>query len=107
MTLRRLPQLPTNSSRRWQRFPRHKLAEQHSGTRDGGQDVLTPMGAKAESIAHYGQLEAIGIVQDPRHFADNTTFEIDANDPNRLNCLLAPRLAGQARVLAAKVQFRE
>lgn len=89
------------------RFPRHKLAETFSGTADGGQDILTPMGAKAESIAHYGQVEALGIVQDPRYFADNSLFEIDANDPNRLNCLLAPRLSGQARVIAAKVQFRE
>ena len=89
------------------RFPRHKLAEEISGTLDGGQDVLTPMGAKTESIAHYGELEALGIVQDPRFFADNTKFEISATDPNRLNGVLAPRLTGQARVIAGKVQFRE
>lgn len=89
------------------RFPRHKLAESLSGTQDGGQNVLTPMGAKAESIAHYASLEALGIVQDPRHFADNSQFEINASDPNRLDCLLAPRLTGQARVVAGKVQFRE
>ena len=89
------------------RFPRHKLAEKISGTLDGGQNVLTEMGAKTESIAHYGELEAIGIVQDPRFFADNTFFEISATDPNRLNGLLAPRLTGQARVIAGKVQFRE
>ena len=89
------------------RYPRHKLAESFSGTADGGQDILTPMGAKAESIAHYGQVEALGIVQDPRYFADNSRFEISSTDPNRLDCLLAPRLSGQARLIAAKVQFRE
>jgi len=89
------------------RFPRHKLAEEISGVFDGGQDILTPMGAKTESIAHYGELEALGIVQDPRFFADNTKFEIGAADPNRLNGVLAPRLTGQARVIAGKVQFRE
>ncbi len=95
------------SARMSSRFPRHKLAEQISGTRAAGSSVLTPMGAKAESIAHYGQLEALGIVQDPRHFADNSLFEINATDPNRLDCLLAPRLTGQARIIAGKVQFRE
>ena len=89
------------------RFPRHKLAESHSGTADGGQDVLTPMGAKAESVAHYGQQVAQGNMQDPRYFADNSRFEINASDPNRIDCLLAPRLTGQARVIAGKVQFRE
>jgi len=89
------------------RFPRHKLAEKHSGTADSGQDILTPMDAKAESVAHYGLLESIGIVQDIRYFEDNSVFEISTSDPNRLDCLLAPRLTGQARVIAAKVQFRE
>ena len=89
------------------RFPRHKLAQEISGIFDGGQDILTPMGAKTESIAHYGELVALGIVQDPRFFADNTFFEIPATDPNRLNGVLAPRLTGQARVIATKVQFRE
>lgn len=95
------------NARMTSRFPRHKLAEAHSGTGDGGQHVLTPMGAKAESLAHYGQLEALGIVQDPRYFADNSVFEINATNPNRLDVLLAPRLTGQARTFAAKVQFRE
>jgi phage tail sheath gpL-like len=89
------------------RFPRHRLAEKISATADGGQDVLTPMGAKAESIAHYGEVVSIGVVQDPEFFADNSRFEISATDPNRLDCLLAPRLTGQARIMAAKVQFRE
>ncbi len=95
------------SARMTSRFPRHKLAQSLSGTADGGQNVLTPIGAKSESIAHYGQLEALGIVQDARFFADNSKFEISATDPNRLDVLLAPRLTGQARVIAAKVQFRE
>ena len=89
------------------RFPRHRLAETISATGDGAQDVLTPMGAKAESIAHYGEVEAIGVVQDPDHFADNSQFAISESDPNRLDCLLAPRLTGQARMIAAKIQFRE
>lgn len=95
------------SARMTSRFPRHKLAEAHSGTADGGQNTLTPMGAKAESLAHYGQLEALGIVQDARHFADNSQFEINGSNPNRLDVLLAPRLTGQARTFAAKVQFAE
>lgn len=89
------------------RFPRHRLAEKISATADGGQDVLTPMGAKAESIAHYGEVVEIGVVQDPDHFADNSKFAISESNPNRLDCLLAPRLTGQARIIAAKVQFRE
>lgn len=95
------------SARMSTRFPRHKLAEELSGTADGGQNVLTPIGLKTESVAHYGNLEALGIVQDRRFFEDNSLFEISSTDPNRIDALLAPRLTGQARVIAAKVQFRE
>ena len=95
------------TTRMAQRYPRHKLVAKISATADAGQAVVDPMGVKAESIAHYGQLEAKGIVQDPRFFADNSKFEINADDPNRLDALLAPRLSGQLRVLAAKTQFRQ
>lgn len=86
------------------KFPRHLLAE--DGTRFGeGQPVVTPAILKAELVAQYSEMERDGLVQDVQWFIDNSVVEIDPNNKNRANLLLAPDFIGQLRIVASKVQF--
>jgi phage tail sheath gpL-like len=87
------------------KFPRHKLAS--DGTRFGaGQAIVTPKIARAELIAHYGELEEIGIVEDLDGFERALIVERSATDPNRLNALVSPSFVNQLRIFAVLVQFR-
>jgi phage tail sheath gpL-like len=87
------------------KFPRHKLAS--DGTRFGaGQAIVTPKIARAELIAHYGELEEQGIVEDMDGFERALIVERSATDPNRLNALVSPSFVNQLRIFAVLVQFR-
>jgi phage tail sheath gpL-like len=87
------------------KFPRHKLAS--DGTRFGaGQAIVTPKIARAELIAHYGELEEQGIVEDMDGFERALIVECSATDPNRLNALVSPSFVNQLRIFAVLVQFR-
>lgn len=85
-------------------FPRHLLAE--DGTRFGeGQPITTPKDIKAILVGEYAAMERDGLVQDAQWFIDNSIVEIDPNNKNRANLLLAPDFIGQLRIVATKVQF--
>jgi phage tail sheath gpL-like len=87
------------------KFPRHKLAS--DGTRFGaGQAIVTPKIARAELIAHYGELEEQGIVEDINGFERALIVERSPTDPNRLNALVSPSFVNQLRIFAVLVQFR-
>jgi phage tail sheath gpL-like len=87
------------------KFPRHKLTS--DGTRFGaGQAIVTPRIARSELIAHYGELEEDGIVEDMEGFEAALIVERDARDPNRLNALVSPSFVNQLRIFAVLVQFR-
>jgi phage tail sheath gpL-like len=87
------------------KFPRHKLAS--DGTRFGaGQTIVTPRIIRAELIAHYGELEERGYVEDLNGFEQALIVERNATDPNRVDALLSPSFVNQLRIFAALVQFR-
>lgn len=88
-----------------QKFPRHKLAS--DGTRHGpGQAIVTPKVAKAVIVAHYRELEYIGLVENAEAFAQHLIVERNVNDPNRLDVLYPPDLVNQLDVFAVLAQFR-
>lgn len=86
-------------------YPRHKLAA--DGTRFGsGQAVVTPSIGRAYALAWFRANEVRGLVQDIDSFKADLVVEINADDPNRLDFLLPPKLIEQLIVVGAKVQFR-
>lgn len=88
-----------------QKFPRHKLA--NDGTRFGpGQAIVTPKVAKAEIIAHYRELEYIGLVENAEAFKASLIVERNVSDPNRLDVLYGPDLVNQLDIFAVLAQFR-
>ena len=87
------------------KFGRHKLA--NDGTRFGaGQAIVTPRIVRAELIAQYGQMEALGLVENAAAFAAHLIVERNADDPNRLDVLYPPDLVNQLRIFAVLTQFR-
>jgi phage tail sheath gpL-like len=87
------------------KYPRVKLIP--DGTKIGpGQAAVTPTDIKAELIAQYGNAMYDGLCADMANFKANLIVEIDNNNPNRLNVLWPPRLAGQLRQFEALAQFR-
>jgi phage tail sheath gpL-like len=87
------------------KYPRHKLIP--DGTKIGpGQAAVTPNDLKAELVAEYGNAIYDGLAADMANFKANLIVEIDNNDPNRVNVLWPPRLAGQLRQFNALAQFR-
>lgn len=86
------------------RFARKKLAAKLTST-DGLAGIVTPRVAKAEAGALYSEWEALGLVQDKRFFMTNSVFEVNALEPTRLDCILAPRLVNPMYVYAALIQF--
>ncbi len=88
-----------------QKFPRHKLAS--DGTRYGpGQAIVTPKVAKAEIVAHYRQLEYLGLVENADAFKANLIVERNELNPDRLDVLYPPDLINQLDVFAVLAQFR-
>ena len=88
-----------------QKFPRHKLAD--DGTPFGlGQAIVTPRIIRAELVAAYSELIAMGIVENMDAFKQFLIVERDPVDPNRVNVLLPPDLVNQLRIFAMLVEFR-
>ena len=87
------------------KYPRVKLIP--DGTRIGpGQAAVTPGDIKAELISEFLQAQYDGLVADTADFIKNLVVEIDDTNPNRVNVLWPPQLAGQLRVFSALAQFR-
>jgi phage tail sheath gpL-like len=87
------------------KYPRVKLIP--NGTRIGpGQAAVTPSDITAELISEFNQAQFDGLVADITDFVNNLVVEIDDNNPNRVNVLWPPQLAGQLRIFAALAQFR-
>lgn len=86
------------------RYPRHKLLD--DGTRvAAGQAFITPKLGKAEAVAWFQQLEALGLVEGLEQFKQDVICERDLSDPNRLNWVLPANIANQFVVGAVKIQF--
>ena len=87
------------------KFARMKLA--NDGTAILPQsNVVTPSTIRAEIIAAYRELEAMGEVQNSSAFSANLVVEKDATNPNRVNVLWPGTLIDQLNVFAMLVQFR-
>lgn len=88
-----------------QKFPRHKLA--NDGTRTGpGQAIVTPKTARGEIVAHYRELEYLGLVENAEAFKANLIVERNLTNPDRLDVLYPPDLVNQLDVFAVLAQFR-
>lgn len=87
------------------KYPRHKLG-QDSTNYGPGQKIMTPTLAKAELVALARKAEYDGLIQNVAAFKAALVVEIDDNDPDRLNVLLAPQLMGQLRQFNTLLQFR-
>jgi len=88
-----------------QKYPRHKLAEDDARV-GAGQAVMQPKIAKLELLGLYRELEEKAWVQDYEGYKASIVVEINANNPSRLDVLDQPKLVGQYRTHAQKVQFR-
>lgn len=87
------------------KYPRVKLIP--DGTKIGpGQAAVTPTDIKAELIAEFSAAEYDGLVSNMAQFKANLIVEIDDQNPNKLNVLWPPQLAGQLRQFNALAQFR-
>lgn len=94
----------SSKARFTQRYPRSKLAK--DGTRFGvGQKIITPKIAKAEWYALFRQWEESGLVEGFDQFKEDLIVEVNASDPNRLDCLVSPDLINQLRVLGVQIGF--
>nr|BDD45830.1 tail sheath protein [Gammaproteobacteria bacterium] len=92
------------------KYPRHKLAEDDARI-GAGQAVMQPKLAKAELLALYRDMEALGLVQDYEGYKETLILEIGnglgGGDRNRLNIVDQPKIVGQYRVHAQQTQFRK
>lgn len=87
------------------KFPRMKLAS--DGTRvPANAGIVTPSDIKADQIAAFFDLEALGVVQDDIDFVDEIVVERDLTNPNRVNVLWPGTLISQLRIFALLAQFR-
>lgn len=86
------------------KYARHKLAD--DGTLYGaGQAIVTPALIRAEYLALYREMEALGWVEDFEAYKATLIVERDINDRNRINVRDQPNLVNQFRVLASQAQF--
>lgn len=87
------------------KYPRVKLVP--DGTKLGpGQAAVTPSILKGEIVAEFVQAAYDGLVSDQADFVNNLIVQIDDNNPNRVDVLWPPQLAGQLRQFTALAQFR-
>lgn len=86
-------------------FPRHKLA--NDGARFGaGQAVVTPKIIEAACLAHFRQLEELGLLEGFDQFKEDLVVERNLSDPNRVDILVPPDLINGFIVGAISIQFK-
>jgi phage tail sheath gpL-like len=87
------------------KYPRVKLIP--DGTKIGpGQAAVTPTDIKGELVSEYSAAMFDGLASDMADFKANLLVEIDDTNPNRVNVLWPPQLAGQLRQFEVLAQFR-
>ena len=85
-------------------YPRHKLADDNA-VFSAGQNIVTPMLAKATTIAWFIELQELGILENVEQFKQDLIVERNGIDPNRLDFLLPTDFVNQMRIFASKLQF--
>lgn len=86
------------------KFGRKKLAA--NGTHVTAGNVVTPNTIRADQIAAFQELEALGMVQDSVSFANELIVQQNSQNPNRVDVLWPGALIDQLRIFAVLVQFR-
>jgi len=87
------------------KFARVKLVP--DGTAYGpGQAIVTPKTIMGELIARFVTMMYLGLVSDITDFTNNLVVQIDTTNPNRVNVLWPPQLAGALRIFSLLAQFR-
>jgi len=87
------------------KFARVKLVP--DGTAYGpGQAIVTPKTILGELIARFIIAQFNGLVSDVTDFTNNLVVQIDSTNPNRVNVLWPPQLAGALRIFSVLAQFR-
>jgi phage tail sheath gpL-like len=71
-----------------------------------GQAAVTPTIIKGELVSLFKQDEFNGLVADLADFIANLIVQIDPTNPNKLQVLWPPQLAGQLRQFDVLAQFR-
>jgi phage tail sheath gpL-like len=66
-------------------------------------EVVTPADIKATLIHAYGDLVALGVLQDVADFATALIVQVNGSDPNRVDAYLPIEVVNQLRVFAANV----
>lgn len=88
-------------------YPRCKLAHDGSAAARAGSDaVVTPGIMHGSWAARLALYERLGWVEDARWAAENSLFERDGSDRNRMNARQSLRVVGNLMVLAAALEFR-
>lgn len=85
-------------------YPRHKLARDGQ-TFDPGQPVVQPVSIRALSYVLYQEWVGRGLTQCFDDFKDRLIVEINADDPNRLDCQMQVFLLGKFLTLATSMLF--
>jgi phage tail sheath gpL-like len=87
------------------KYARVKLVP--DGTAYGpGQAIVAPNVIKAELVSEFVTWQTNGLVANMQQFINNLVVQIDTTNPNRVNVLWPPQLAGQLRIFAVLAQFR-
>lgn len=87
------------------KYSRHAVA--NNGTNFGpGRAIVTPAVMEGELDAEYQRMESDGLVENFAAWKATRFVERDANNPNRLNVLLAPDYVNALRIVAMVNQFR-
>jgi phage tail sheath gpL-like len=87
------------------KFARVKLVP--DGTAYGpGQAIVTPKTIMGELVAQFVVAQFNGLVADKADFIANLVVQIDSTNPNRVNVLWPPQLAGALRIFSVLAQFR-
>jgi phage tail sheath gpL-like len=87
------------------KYARSKLAADGTFLQPGS-DIVTPNIIRADIIAEYREMEALGWVQQADLFAQGLVVEKDAQNPNRVNVLFPAILIDRLDVFALLAQFR-
>lgn len=86
-------------------YPRAKLADDDSPTAEFAENVATPRRVKGNWAARCALYERRGWIEDARRTVEESVFQRDPTDRNRMNAVQRLRLIGNLMVFAAALEF--
>lgn len=88
------------------KYPSAKLTGDTGATVGSGQQLVSPDTLKAEAVAWAESLAQAGIIQDVAGFRSALIAEINAQNGNRVDIVLSPKLMGYLVVTATRIAAR-